>query len=415
MTTTLRATSAPPGQQKYLARQPIFDRHENVLAYELLFRSGAHNYFDCPDADAAGHRLLDNSFLYGLEPLLEGRKAFINFTREAVLQDFAALLPKEILVVELLETVHADGLVVAACRKLKQRGYTIALDDFVPGGPAEPLTQFADIIKVDWLQSPPFEREALVRHYSPQGIKMLAEKVETHADFHRAVELGYTYFQGYFFSKPEMLQARDIPGFKLNYLRILKTVNQPALNLEEVEQVFREEPSLLFRLLRYLNSPVFGLRSTVSSVRHAITLLGEGNLRKWISMVAIGAMAEDKPAELILTSLIRARFCELLAPLMGFQKVAPDLFLMGLMSVIDAVLDRPMRIILDEIPIAPEIKEALAEGKGPLQGVLSLVLRFEHGDWDELAALATACAVCEEEIPELYRQSVVWAQQIFAA
>ncbi len=405
--------SVGEGIERYLARQPIFDLNQNVFGYELLFRSGTHNFFDAVDAEMAARRLLDNAFLFGLGPLLEGRKAFVNFTRESLLKGYPSLLPKEVVVVELLEAVASDADVREACQQLKQRGYAIALDDFRPSGPSAGLAQFADYMKIDWQVSPPRECEALVSFYAPQGIRMLAEKVETPQQFRLARSMGYSCFQGYFFCKPEMLQTRDIPGFKMNYLRILQEANRNELDLAAIERIFKHEPSLLFKLLRYLNSPVFGLRGTVSSVRHAITLLGVANLRRWISVVAVGAMAGDKPSELVITGLVRARFCELMAASLGLRAWATDLFLLGLLSLMEAILDRPMPEILKEIPVSEEVRQALVEDRGPFAHALNIAASFERGYWDGLETLLPEGADQDDNIPAFYRSSIAWAHQIF--
>jgi c-di-GMP-related signal transduction protein len=401
------------GIQKFMARQPIFDLGRSVLGYELLFRTSLENYFQPAPGGNTSECVVDNYLLFGLDALTGGRRAFVNFTREALIQDYPMLLPREQIVVEILEEVRPDDQVLAACRRLKNAGYTIALDDFLSSQAANPLAGYADIIKVDFLTTAPAEREGLVHRFSPLGIKMLAEKVETQSDIALAQKMGYTYFQGNFFCKPQMMSAREVPGFKLNYLRMLQVINRMHLDLDEVERILRQEPSLLMKLLRYLNSANFGLRSRVTSIRHALALLGENNVRKWTSVVALLDLAEDKPAELIVTSLVRARCCELLAQPLRMPECETDSFLLGLLSVMDAVLDRRMVDVLAEMPVGEEVKAALLGDTNRLRAVLDSAIAQELGNWHRLRICAEQMRVEEDLILRAYMQAVQWQRSIF--
>ena len=417
MTYQPQPVASPPDQyvgiQKFMARQPIFDLSRSVLGYELLFRSNLENYFHPASNGNTSECIVDNCLLFGLNALAGGRKAFVNFTREALIQDYPMLLPSKQIVVEILEDVRPDDQVLAACRRLKNAGYTIALDDFIYSQESHALTEFADIIKVDFLTTPPDERKALAHQFSPLGIKMLAEKVETQSDIVTAQKMGYTCFQGYFFCKPQMMSAREVPGFKLNYLRLLQAVNRTDLELPEVEEILRQEPSLLMKLLRYLNSAYFGLRGQITSIRHALTLLGENNVRKWTSVVALLDLANDKPAELVVISLVRARSCELLARPLRMRERETDLFLVGLLSVMDAVLGRSMADVLAEMPVVDEIKTALLGGSNRLRTVLDSVIAQEMGNWHDLRICAKQMGVDEDVLPQTYLQAVQWQRDIF--
>jgi c-di-GMP-related signal transduction protein len=417
MTYQPQPVASPPeqyvGVQKFMARQPIFDLSRSVLGYELLFRSNLENYFHPASNGNTSECVVDNCLLFGLNALAGGRKAFVNFTREALIQDYPMLLPSKQIVVEILEDVRPDDQVLAACRRLKNAGYTIALDDFIFSQESHALTEFADIIKVDFLTTPPDERKALAHQFSHLGIKMLAEKVETQSDIVTAQKMGYTCFQGYFFCKPQMMSAREVPGFKLNYLRLLQAVNRTDLELPEVEEILRQEPSLLMKLLRYLNSAYFGLRGQITSIRHALTLLGENNVRKWTSVVALLDLANDKPAELVVISLVRARSCELLARPLRMRERETDLFLVGLLSVMDAVLGRSMVDVLAEMPVVDEIKTALLGGSNRLRTVLDSVIAQEMGNWHDLRICAKQMGVDESVFPQTYLQAVQWQRDIF--
>ena len=213
---------------RYVARQPIFDREEAVFGYELLFRDGLENAFN-GDTDEASRATVDNSLLMGLDVLCDGRRAFVNCTRDTLIKGLIRLLPSTITVVEILETVPADPDVMAACVGLKEAGYTIALDDYVAGDAREPLAAIADIIKVEMQLTNHEERKNLIRQFSLKHCRMLAEKIETYEEFARARDLGFVYFQGYFFRRPEMMATHDMPASRLNYLRMLQEVSRPEL------------------------------------------------------------------------------------------------------------------------------------------------------------------------------------------
>ena len=356
-----------------------------------------------------------DEFLLGMETLTEGRVAFINCTREVLVRGHASVLPKGKVVLEILEDVAPDEAVMGACKALKAAGYVIALDDFDGYDEVEPLINLADIIKVDFRATTAKQQQLLVERYAPTGVRLLAEKVETRQEFLQAKEMGYTHIQGHFFARPEIITTQDIPGFKLNYLRILRAIHQPDLDLKDIEPTIRCDLSLCFKLLRYLNSALFGFREEIRSIRHALGLLGDEQFRKWASVVLTSGMAQDKAPELVVNSLVRARFCELLTERIGLNGRATDLFLMGLLSLMDAILDQPMASILESIPVATDIKAALLGKEGVLRDAYSLVLACEAGDWEPLLEIAALLKLSEEAISESYLSSVEWSKIVFRA
>lgn len=341
---------------RYVARQPIVDRAEKVFGYELLFRDGLENAFN-GDRDEASRATMDRSLLIGLDALCDGRRAFVNCTRNTLLKGLVTLLPSTSTVVEVLENVQPDVEVVAACRSLKEAGYLIALDDFVADDPREALAEIADIIKVEMPLTTEKQRSEMIKKYGPWRCRMLAEKVETQAEFGRAREQGFVYFQGYFFRRPEMLNVRDMPANRLNYLRMLQEVSRPELDAKALERVIKAEASVCYRLLRYLNSAVFGLKSEIHSVPHALSMLGERDVRRWVRLVAAVGAGQDKTSDLVLSALVRGRFGELLAPRVAHGE--SDLFLLGLLSMMDALLEMPMAEVLEKVPLDRETKAVL--------------------------------------------------------
>lgn len=396
---------------RFVARQPIFDRSEKVFGYELLFRNGLEEAFQA-DPDNAARSTLDSSLLFGLDALCDGRRAFINCTREVLLKDLITLLPSNSTVVEVLENVPADDLVMAACQRLKEAGYLIALDDFAPNDPRESLTDLADVIKVDVRATTRADRLAMMKRYGPWRCRMLAEKVETKDEFREAAIDGFLYFQGYFFRKPELMTAREIPANRINYLRMLEMVSRDELELKEIERVIKGEASVCYRLLRYLNSAAFSFHTEIHSVRHALSMLGEREIRRWVRLVATVGAGQASSSELVLSALVRARFCELLSPRVAAGD--SDLFLLGLLSLMDVIMEIPMAQILESIPIDHESKAVLLGGASRLRPLFQLMLAQESGEWDRASELSRQLHLPESETAEAYAQALVWARGVNA-
>lgn len=414
------ASAPPPGPglgkagpapgARFVARQPILTKDETVFGYELLFRNGVENYFCPADPEAASRSTLDSSLLMGLDVLCDGRRAFINCTREMLLKDYIALLPSSQAVVEILESVEPDDLVMAACQRLKEAGYMIALDDFAVDDPREPLTEVADIIKVDVRATTAEERAAMVKRYGPWRRRMLAEKVETREEFLAAKKAGFVYFQGYFFRKPEIMKAHEIAGNQLNYVRMLQVVSKPDLDPREIENAIKGEASLCYRLLRYMNSAIFGFANEIHSVRHALSMLGEREVRRWVRLVVTLSAGQNRSSEIVLSALVRARFCELLSP--KIQHGDSDLFLLGLLSLMDSILEIPMAEVLEKVPIDQETKAVLLGGGSRLRPLYQLMLAQESGDWQHSAELAKSLKLAEGDVAEIYFQAMQWARQV---
>ena len=395
---------------RYVARQPIFDREKKVFGYELLFRDDMENVFHGGDADIASRSTLDSSLLVGLDVLCDGRRAFVNCTRETLVRGWITMLPSHATVAEILETVPVDDEVIAACQRLKEAGYMIALDDFVADDPREALVDIADIVKVDLKLTTVEQRTALVKRNGRWRCRMLAEKVETHEEFMACISQGFVYFQGYFLHRPEIIPARDVPANRINYIRMLQAVSGPDLDVGELEKLIKTEASICYRLLRYLNSAMFAFRSEIRSVRHALTILGDSEVRRWVRLVATVGAGQDKPSDLVLCALVRARFGELLAPLIPHGE--SDLFLLGLLSLIDAMLDMPMAEVLKKIPLDLETKNVLLSKASPLRPVFQLILAHESGEWEAARSVAESLRIDPDVAAGYYWQAQQWARQV---
>lgn len=399
-----------------LARQPILTRDEKVTGYELLFRESAEETH-CTSAYEAGTRsIIDTLNVMGLDVVCDGRLAFINCTQGMLLNEFFLLLPADKVVVELQDDVPANAGVVAACQRLKQQGYKLALDNCVPGDPREGLLPYVDFAKVDIRRVVPPESAALVAKHGTK-CSMLAQKVETRLQFLNAVNDGFTLFQGYFFQKPERMRARHIPANQASQLRLLKEVSAPQVDRQRVEDLIKQDASLCYRLLRYLNSPALGLASTVHSVRHAMSLLGERELVRWIRMATTLIMGQERCSDLVLSSLVRARFCELIAPKISHGTC--DLFLLGMFSLMDAILEVPMGVVVEGLAFDPETKAELLGMKTgnptPISPVFELIVAREAGEWDVVARLAKKLNISLPFVNRSYNEAVTWAHQMTTA
>jgi EAL and modified HD-GYP domain-containing signal transduction protein len=407
---TAEAASTPPS--RFLARQPILDARRDVVGYELLFRSGWENSFR-GEADEASRRVMDHCLYVGIDSLTEGGLAFVNCTREALLGRLFTLLSPRNTVLEVLETVEPDAEVVAACMDARALGYRIALDDFVPFPQMQALVEIADYVKVDFLLSGPAERREIKRMTRKSRAALLAEKVESQDQFDIARREGFEYFQGYFFCRPRMVATREIPPNRLNYLRLLVELTRTTMNLEEVLRIVRMEASLCYRLLRLANSALWGLRETVTSVRGAFMVVGEDRLRTLVAVAASSFLGQGQSAALVEMSLLRARFCELVAPLVGENP--KEQFMLGLLSLIDAMLGTSMEMIAKELPFRDEARAALLGVKNRAAAPLCLIRSFELGAWASCECEPEGVAISEETLTTLYLESVTWARESMGA
>jgi EAL and modified HD-GYP domain-containing signal transduction protein len=274
------------------------------------------------------------------------------------------------------------------------------------------LMDLADIIKVDFLTTSPEERFALTYKIDLDRVKLLAEKVETIEDYEQAIDLGYSYFQGYFFSKPAVLSRRNVPAYKMNYLQILREINRLDLDYDRLERIFKQDVTLSYKLMTYINSAYFGFPNKIRSIRYALALIGLREAKKWLSLIALSSMGQDKSQELVVSSLFRANLCELLAPIVGLDNYSSDLFLVGLFSLIDAFLDQPMPDILRSMPLTDEIKFTLLGQSTPFVPVYNLVLSYEKGDWDTTFRCLNAFDTEGIDLPALFVQTIERSNKI---
>lgn len=398
----------------FVARQPIFDADDRRVGYELLYRGHAEAGSaqgaepDRMSADVILHSVL----AIGLEQLTGGGvPAFINCTREMVVGRYWKLLDPGAVVLELLEHIEPDAEVVAACEELTAAGYRLALDDFVYTPSYEPLLRCAEIVKLDVLGRTIEELAEATRPLHGTRARLLAERVET-LEVHNACRaLGFELFQGYYYSRPETLSRRELSLEQAAIMRLMNLVHDERTNELELEDAFRADPALSYKLLRMANAAALGGRG-IESIHHAIRLVGRETLHRWLALLLVSSVAGrgDTTAELMQGAVQRARLCELIAETTGRGAAAGPHFMVGLFSRIDALLGLPMDEILTRVELAPEIREALLHRDGPYAEPLTLAEAYEGGRWHAVSERSARVGVAESEMPALYVQSLTWAR-----
>ena len=397
----------------YAARQPILDRDKTLIGYELLFRDGVDNVFPDIDGDEATSRLIEGSqFNFGLEDLTDNKPAYINFTLETLQKGYPTLLGKDQVVVEILESIQPGKRLLAIVKELKENGYTLALDDYIHQPVWRHFYPFIDIIKIDFLSCELATIHNIIEDIKPfPHIKLLAEKVETYEKYQLAFELGFSYFQGFFFAKPEMVQSKTLPPSEIALAELLYETSAVQVNLKKITEVFERDVNLSYKLLRYSNSAAFKRRAEISTIKQALVVLGTEEIKKFLSLLFAAQVAADKPAELIRLSLTRARFTELLAIEHNKIKDTGMAFLTGMMSLMDAILDEDMASVMKKLPLSYDIKAALLEEQGVLAQYLRLVKKYEQANWQGAAAIKEELGLSAAKIPDAYHDAVNWANE----
>ncbi len=393
--------------QVFIGRQPIYDRNLELYAYELLFRrNDTANLAGDLDDDLATAQVVINAFLeFGLDQIVGQHPAFINLPRKFIVGDIPLPFSKDQVVLEILEDVEVDHQVITAVKKLRADGYTVALDDFVYHSSLRPLVETSQIVKMDLLALP---RGAIREHVAELRkfpIKLLAEKVETPEDFDFAQELGFDYFQGYFFCRPKVISGNSLPANRLSILRLLAKLQEPHVNIAELAEIVSHDVAISYKLMRSLNSALYQLSKPIDSIHRAIVYLGLQNVKNWVSLIAM-ADIPDKPQELMVVALTRAKMCEQLSKMTGLPKETH--FTVGLFSALDAMMDAPLERIVKALPLSEEIKQALLHQEGPAGEALHCTLAYERGQWEEIR--------CPEPetgfLTQAYLEAIRWADEV---
>jgi len=394
---------------QYMARQPILDGDEQTQGYEMLYRAGMHKTAQFTDIDNASRSVLEQIIILGYKELSGGKRLYVNCSTDVLAHEYISVLPPEAVVVEILETVEPTPAIVKACEQLKVNGFTIALDDFVPNSRTLPLLPFADIIKVDFRATDERTRKEIVDKYCKKA-RPLAEKVETRAEYKSGMNAGYSLFQGYFFCEPVLLANQELSPSKLNYMRLMEQIGRAEVDFKQVEEVIKSDAALCYRLLRYLNSYAFCLRTTITSIRHALTLLGETQLRRWIAVACVSVAAENSAQCLLATALMRARFAELLAPKAKCR--AYELFLLGMFSVMDSILGIPLSQVLTRVKVPKDVEAALLGQKNRMRELLDLIIAYDRGNFEKTRAICAQMHLDPNDLQEDYIRALQWVDMV---
>lgn len=392
----------------FAARHPIFNELKEVYGYELEFRADFDTYYDALGEDRTA---VDFAAFVNYSELTDGRRGFVTFPRDLLLIEFPGLFPKDTTVVQVNLGDPNDQDLLAACRRMRDAGHILALENCRPEHLDNTQLDWVRMAKVDLATTPPGELQALARELAAKGIEAVAKNVQTPDQFSDCLRWGFLYFQGEFFSRPAVREDKKISSSKLTYLRVLHEVNKPGMSYDELAESIKQDVSLTYKLLKFMNSPWFGLRYEIQSVKHALVMLGPEEIRRWFSLIVIRDTGEDKPRELLVRSLTRAKVAELIAPSIGRGKLGPKLFLMGMFSVIDALTDSPMDALLEDLPIDKEVKTALLGGAGLPRSVYDTMLAYERGHWTSFSENCRAIGLDEDKVPTFFRDSLTWANQ----
>ncbi|MFL0364533.1 EAL and HDOD domain-containing protein [Pseudobacillus sp. 179-B 2D1 NHS] len=392
----------------HVARQPIFNRKEQTVAYELLYRDsdGKHPGTSI-NGDEATIEVLANSLLnIGLDKLSRGKQVYINFTENLLLQHFPEILPAEKIVIELLEEIETTAGIKAACKELKAKGYTLALDDFLLRDENKELIQYADIIKVDFLNTTKAERGKMKRDMAGLPLIWLAEKVETREHLQEALD------EGFFFAEPTIISAKSIPQFSGRYFVILHEVMSSEPNVYKIAKLIEADLSLSYKLLKLLNRTVFIQRKKIKTIHQAIMLIGLDELKKWLFVMMFSSSDSMCSEEVIRVSLVRAKTLELLALCYLHDEPSSLFFLLGMLSMIDVFIHKPIEVLLQDLPVDEKIKEALLFEDGTLFQLLHLIVEMERGHWTAVSEISHEMQMEERVLLACYQDAFQWADMI---
>ncbi|WP_070963649.1 EAL and HDOD domain-containing protein [Vibrio sonorensis] len=398
----------------YIARQPILDANKKTIGYELLFRDGPNNTFPDIDPELATSRLLYDHFLSTYYSTLGNLSGFVNFPYQSLINRVPMMFPKDNLVVEILEDCAPTPELLEAVKEMTAAGYTVALDDFVPNAEWKPFLPYIAIIKFDIRIVPIAKAAILIRKLRGTKIHFLAEKVETIEEFEHAKSVGFKYFQGYFFSKPEIIERKELEPSFLTLVQLCKEISRSEINYEEIEHLISTDVTLSYKLLNFVNSSAM-VSTKIRSFKQALVYLGDEKLRKFVSLVALASTQDSKPDYLYSLSIQRARYCELILSEIDKKADPSAAFLTGMFSLLDCLLDQPLDALVEAMPVDEEVKLALMEEKGTLGQILALAKAYEQADWDAVNTFERTLSIDSELSRNSYDEAIKWTADLLGA
>ncbi|WP_209124758.1 EAL and HDOD domain-containing protein [Alkalihalobacillus sp. BA299] len=402
----------------FLARQPILTKNQQVFGYELLYRNNLLENFSLIDDEQATLEVINSFIQIGIDDLSEGKPCFVNFTYKLLQNDIPTCFSPSTIVVEILETVDITNEVIDICRRLKVKGYKLALDDFDMINNSvnlDKILRIVDIVKIDVQKTSREQQLQLVKLLKKYNVELLAEKVETRDEYERCLQNGYEYFQGYYFSKPVILSTNDLVAQYNSFFTIMDELSKPSPDIDKIAFMIERDISISYKLLKLINSPLFGRLNEIKSIKQAIVLLGLKELSKWIYVLYIRNTATihtNTSDEVIKMCLTRARTSELIAVKIGKGVESSSYFLTGLLSLIDTVLKQPIERVMDQLPLGQEIKDTIIGIRSPYSDVHRLVMSIEKGDWPEISKISERIKIDQSELSNIYINSIKWTKDV---
>lgn len=395
----------------FVARQPILDREKEVFAYELLFRDGKGNCY--PDVEKTSNKVKSQRQLtLGLDEISCNKTSFVSLNRDTLVKGMPSSLEPDSVIIELGADASLGNGLEEACKLVKSNGFRLALDYSAMNGDQHLILPHLDVIKVDVMQS---DYEAIadnVPKFADANVKLIADNVETPQDFGIYRDMGFDYFQGYFFSRPESIKQQNLPTSKLTMVELIGESSSEDFELDRINQIIERDVGLSYLLLRFINNPTINKRYKISSLRHALNYLGEVEIKKFIALLALANLSDEKPVELTHLSLVRAKFCDLVAQERGVGSNPPSGFLVGLFSLLDGLLDQSMHNLLEQIPLAEDVKVALCGGQNEFALYLMLVKSFESATWLKVKRIADMLNIDQKRLHSLFNESIVWGNGV---
>ena len=389
----------------FITRQPIYDDAMHAAAYELLFQNLAEDDSGIDYDDATTEVLINSLVEVGLPNIAENKLAFIGISPKYIRGELPVALEETNVVLQIAAQFAQIEHLPEQLQKLKDDGFPIALKDFIFDDATAAVAQWADYVKLDISRLNQDELAQQIKLLRAFEVTLIAEKVATQSDFARCKKMGFDQFQGYFFCEPNIIKAQRTPTSRLAVLHLLAEIQKPDVTFNDLEKLIAKDVTLSYRILRYINSAMYALPHKIESIRHALTMLGLRAVKNWVTVLAQSRF-DDKPYELMITSLIRARMCELLADALSIKHDAT--FVVGLFSTLDALLDRSMEDVLNDLPLTEEVNQAILEKRGPLGQILQCAMAYEQGDWEQLPDLGLDNAT----IKNTYLEAIQWTREV---
>lgn len=391
----------------FVGRLPIYTPSLDVFGYELLYRSKENTRALVRDGEKATSQVIFNTFIeIGIGKIVEDKLAFLNVDRSYLTGKLPLPFPKEQIVLEISQRMDLDEELIVAMAKLHSEHYWLSIEDRPDQVLEERVVNSANIIKINIHQMKPPEIRERVQIYRKFSARLLANRVQTQEEFESCKEFGFDFYQGYFLSKPRVVSGRRLPSNRFSLLKLLSCLYDPDVDMRELEELIRQDVSLSYRLLRMVNSAYYALDTKVESIRHALVILGLKQIRSWLTILAMSEV-NDRSTTLMTTALIRGKMCELLASASGYKQ-EDRFFTVGLLSILDAIMDLPMAKVLESLPLTEDLNQALMEHKGQMGILLAGVIAYESGEWGEVDALDTKPGT----IRDAYFSAIAWASEI---